>query len=810
MAITPWSWTVSNGTASASQTKAAYTALTTGGMTYNFSRYVWNDIITKINAVANALGKGWNSEYLSYSGTKMHFLYAPLSAVMFNSARYNTNYLTWTWSYDPDAKGYIGRDDFKGVADVGEKDADFVYGAYILELVERLNTVIGIINGTGQHISLSETIGCFVETAAELIAASPQGAEAGESFSIIHSGTMELEKQRSWVLHFRISMPTHKASLEIGNFSFAEASLWSRLNVTEHFRNSPSDPMKVHFYFPQDFKAIRSVLPSRPLHTDYVDGVAWNAAMLQRQPQDFGASFIGAAFSDDCMLLKQPTVFSGSFSESLKHSGVMVTERMGLFAAQMMIRNYYRASANAGHSTVFSKSVDINLSTTQTAHTGFAPIMEKDLSYLLAITSDANRAKSASAEYIGNHLLSIRRDANIAHSDAISAEIPMSLSIIKKMNRLHSTLFSQEQAEKVDPFAEMMQQQMGFFLIDHHIGYSTRSRMTTLGAFPFMVEHTDAIGTHAEFSLEVMHPLIEHFTQPTAYSAFLQSEDLPSLYVACVNPVSWVTDFSFLAPHSLTAIGTQTETSHTEPTQLPPTATTATDGYVVTAELNAEAKMLKPIGGSVLERFLPSGNAKVGYTHKFGGSTGGTVRIDISEMSCARGALELNAQMDSFSGSTGEIVLLLPQTLTVESENTHAYCADLGLVRYAYMKAVCRNELIIKAELETNGEWIYPAQDGSNLYVVQVYETDQFEEHMFFDFGRLISHIIMQSGVGNANAVWQYRKDTDSGVAFEIEPTADLNFVDASAWEYPVQNGSDLVVTQVGYMKLHQHKLEVG
>ena len=87
MAITPWSWTASNGTASASQTKAAYTALTTGGMTYNFSRYVWNDIITKINAVANALGKGWNSEYLSYYGTKMHFLYAPLSAVMFNSAR---------------------------------------------------------------------------------------------------------------------------------------------------------------------------------------------------------------------------------------------------------------------------------------------------------------------------------------------------------------------------------------------------------------------------------------------------------------------------------------------------------------------------------------------------------------------------------------------------------------------------------------------------------------------------------------------------------------------------------------------------
>ena len=721
MAITPWNWTASNGTASPSQTKAAYTALITGGMTYNFSRNVWNDIITKINETAKALGKGWNSEYLSYYGTKMHYLYSSLSATMFNSARYNTNYLTWTWSYDPDAKGYVGRDDFKGVADVGDKDADFVYGSYILELVNRLNTVIGIIKGTGLHLPLTETIGCFVETATELIAASPQGMEAGESFSIAHSGTMELEKQRSWVLHFRISVPTHKATLEIGNFSFMEASLWSRLHATEHFRSSPSEPMKVHFYFSQEFKTVHSILPSRPLQVNYADGVAWDAAMLQRQPQDFGASFIGAAFSDDCMLLLQPTAFSGSFSESLKHSGVMVTERMGLFAAQMMIRNYYRASAKADHSTVFSKSVDINLSTTQTAHTGFAPIMEKDLSYLLSIISDANIARSVSAEYIGNYLLSIRRDANIAHSGAISAENPMSLSLVKKMNRLHSRLLTQEQTEKVDPFAEMMQQQMGFFLIDHHIGYSTRSRMTTLGAFPFVVEHTDAIGAHAAFSLEVMHPLIEHFIQPTACSAFLQSEDLPSLYVACVNPVSWVTDFSFHAPQPLTAVGTQKETAQSDPILLPPTATTAVDHYVVTADVSAEAKMLKPIGGSVLERFLPSGNAKVGYTHKLGGSTGGTVRIDISEMSCARGALELNAQMDSFSGSTGEIVLLLPQRLMAESENAHAYCADLGLVRYAYMKAVCRNELIIKAELETNGEWIYPAQDGSNLYVVQVY-----------------------------------------------------------------------------------------
>jgi len=63
--------------------------------------------------------------------------------------------------------------------------------------------------------------------------------------------------------------------------------------------------------------------------------------------------------------------------------------------------------------------------------------------------------------------------------------------------------------------------------------------------------------------------------------------------------------------------------------------------------------------------------------------------------------------------------------------------------------------------------------------------------------------------VPQANIGYIYRCDTDSTVGFNITPNAELSFVNAATWEYPVQNDTDLTITQVGFMKLHQHKLEV-
>ena len=168
MAITPWDWNRSNGSASAAQTRTAYAALLTQSNTTNFSRYVWNDLVNKINEVVRALSRSWNAQYASLSATRASYLYQSWTAAMFNSARLNTGYPSWTWQYDRTKPSYTGRTDMRGVSQYGDNGADIFYGDYIIELVKRLNTVIGIINGTQDVSELSEAIPVLLDMLAEL------------------------------------------------------------------------------------------------------------------------------------------------------------------------------------------------------------------------------------------------------------------------------------------------------------------------------------------------------------------------------------------------------------------------------------------------------------------------------------------------------------------------------------------------------------------------------------------------------------------------------------------------------------------
>lgn len=132
-----WSWNASNGTASAAQTAAAYTAATSKGLVTDFRATVWNDLVTLlhtalIDAGARWLGMGYNNLLLSPK--------APLTAQKFNTAVQNLRYPYWEWEGKPDSVGYLGRLDMRS--------GDWVYGKYIIELAKRLNTVIGIYNGT--------------------------------------------------------------------------------------------------------------------------------------------------------------------------------------------------------------------------------------------------------------------------------------------------------------------------------------------------------------------------------------------------------------------------------------------------------------------------------------------------------------------------------------------------------------------------------------------------------------------------------------------------------------------------------------
>lgn len=125
-------------------------ALVSGEYTHNFRKEAWNAIVDRLAAALNTAGIKWDSLYAPVSVTKITDSYGDLYAAIFNSVRHNIDLpmpLGWAWAKTPSFRGYVGREDFKGVSIWGESQADDVYAEYILELVRKLNLLIGVMKG---------------------------------------------------------------------------------------------------------------------------------------------------------------------------------------------------------------------------------------------------------------------------------------------------------------------------------------------------------------------------------------------------------------------------------------------------------------------------------------------------------------------------------------------------------------------------------------------------------------------------------------------------------------------------------------
>lgn len=121
--VEPWSWSKSNGSASASQTSAAYSAVRNNGKVSDFSYLVWNDMVDKVKEILDSKGLSWNSRFASYSGTLMSYSNKTLTATKFNSLRYN-----------------IGLHYSTGIDTV--YSGDTVYGWYFTTLANCMNNMI--------------------------------------------------------------------------------------------------------------------------------------------------------------------------------------------------------------------------------------------------------------------------------------------------------------------------------------------------------------------------------------------------------------------------------------------------------------------------------------------------------------------------------------------------------------------------------------------------------------------------------------------------------------------------------------------
>lgn len=120
LSVEYWSWTSSNGSATAAQTEAAYDAITGNGITSDFSYKVWNDMVEKVVDIWHAQGGYWDTTKLSYDQTLMTASDRVLTAARFNSLRYN-----------------IGLNVSTGITD--KSPGDVVRGSYFITLANCLN-----------------------------------------------------------------------------------------------------------------------------------------------------------------------------------------------------------------------------------------------------------------------------------------------------------------------------------------------------------------------------------------------------------------------------------------------------------------------------------------------------------------------------------------------------------------------------------------------------------------------------------------------------------------------------------------------
>ena len=120
-----WSWTASNGAATAAQTRNAYSILQGDLPADNFSHNVWNDLVNKAAEVRTARGYSWDTvsgKYYSVANCKVSAGNV-LTAKVYNSVRYN-----------------LGSIIAVGFADVSPGDE--LTGYHIARLAEVINLII--------------------------------------------------------------------------------------------------------------------------------------------------------------------------------------------------------------------------------------------------------------------------------------------------------------------------------------------------------------------------------------------------------------------------------------------------------------------------------------------------------------------------------------------------------------------------------------------------------------------------------------------------------------------------------------------
>lgn len=105
--VTDWDWNISNGSATASQTKAAYEAITNNGYLSDFSYKVWNDMVNKVNNAVTDRSGSWNTTYGTLAETLMTTSDKAMTAKRFNALWWNLGQYVSTGLSSARVKGEV-------------------------------------------------------------------------------------------------------------------------------------------------------------------------------------------------------------------------------------------------------------------------------------------------------------------------------------------------------------------------------------------------------------------------------------------------------------------------------------------------------------------------------------------------------------------------------------------------------------------------------------------------------------------------------------------------------------------------------
>lgn len=755
MAVAPWSWTASNGSATAAQTVAAYNALVNKDMTSGFSYKVWNDLVSKVNEVNRALSRSWKTDYATYAGTRTSRIYDELTEERFNSLRFNTNYPWWKWAFDPASEGYIGRTDVRGVAGYGDSGADIVYGVYLLELAENLNRVISVINGTAEVEEVRAWLPLLLQPDVELTVPGTAGLGRLRHREILTpSALLRSENLPTLTLHFVIPTAGFRAMLESENissmlegFAYISVRTGGRLErlppvtLSQIVRARSECSALLRQLVPAVFAASASIVPGNSgtltgLRTAAITASGVNrllsaADAVSKPVSSIGWHHIRISLEPDAGLVQE-------IKKMLESAAQLKILHSASFARVSSLPGFRHEGAAGAVETAaaFTPGVPHYMTLSHEVSTVNWSAEMRTVQFLEGLNAEAvltGPASRAKLEY--DHVSTMLR---AYMSSVVSGQAVIDKQITGPMS-VPVDISVAVPAEAVSDYAPKLVWALETAL-------EIRSEA-----------HTGKAG-HGEY-----HERISVTPSGSAHTG----------YAAVFDTVRH--------DYRLSLLGTLTRESRSINTV-------------------AHGRYGHSVNGSVLTD--PAEPLSCAYPVQLP-SANGLLDLEIIEAAAAEAA-----HSHGFSALAGTITDI--SALHADSAFSVAHAGGLEVIMYADLSAMLRAVLLTYADIESEGgEWQYPAVIDTDASIFQVWLTERNRSHLFLDPETALApvHAVHSTNAAIDRQIYAPLSREEN---YRILPSAALNCIDRAAWEYPVKEGGSLYISQaLGAARTRQYTLEV-